>query len=54
MKKPHSPQRTVMTGQSGEVYILFTNVRDINYANIIFDPNLLSRHYLDELTLYLI
>ena len=22
-----------MTGQSGEVYILFTNVRDINYAN---------------------
>mgnify|MGYP003333412814 CR=1 FL=1 len=43
-----------MTGQSGEVYILFTNVRDINYANIIFNPNLLSQHQSVELSLHLI
>ena len=43
-----------MTGHSVKVYILFTNVRDINYANIIFSPNLLSQHYLVEMSVYLI
>ena len=43
-----------MTVKSWEVYILFTNVRDINYANIIFNPNLLSQHQSVELSLHLI
>ena len=33
---------TAVTGESEKVYILFSNVRYINYANIIFNPNLLS------------
>ena len=43
-----------MTGHSVKVYILFTNVRDINYANIIFSPNLLSHYYLADLSVCLI
>ena len=43
-----------MTGHSVKVYILFTNVRDINYANIIFSPTLLSQHLSVELSVYLI
>ena len=43
-----------MTGHSVKVYILFTNVRDINYANIIFNPNLLSPHKSVELSPYYI
>ena len=45
---------TAMTGESGKVYILFTNVRVINYANIIFSPTLLSQHLSVELSVYLI